>query len=1145
MKYILAVILILSGVIAVSQQPFPITQTIGSVKNTVAAKGMFTADSGFVIRTRFNDTADNSLATIKQVPGVIINVGDRLFMRDSTATKWVSIGGGGGGVTSIGVINSQTKSANGAVISGTSLVMQTVDATYPGLMTSADKLRLDSTSYLTIDKTYDSLAWGRNDSVFLVKSLRMQVNGGTISPTTTDSTLSYNLTSLATSLTNGLTLSSGVGKWGGALTDAITSITGASYTKSIQFEQLNQISIEANQYQFQAYNGNITDGFAMNGSGSGLQSENTGISYSELRVKYDTILFMPPLGLIKIDTLAAASNMTNKKVMVWDESTGIWQQITKDSIATGGGGGGVTSIGTINSQTKSANGAVITGTSLVMQTVDATYPGLMTSADKLRLDSTSYLSIDKTFDSLAWGRNDSVFLVKSLRVQVNGSTITPTTTDSTLSYNLTSLTTSLTNGLTLSSGVGKLGGALTENTNITNATGYTFKLHLDEDDSDVGLIGDTYNSLIGFQNGNIAIYQNGGATTLSVTSTYASLQAASGGYNTELLVYRDKVQVNPHLGALYIDTLQSAVGTKALRYNPTTGLVSYADTTSGGSPAGNYGNVQLNRNGAFATPASDSLDFDAGLSIKGSLTVSSLTSGRVPFISTSGLITDDAKLTFSAGSYPSLTIGAAGGVESSIGLRDPAGTFGYVTSKNGLSLIGSNTYNGIYLYPSAAYIDRPFVSFYHNTGGPKSASFHKTVIGVDTLVGGLTDGSIQIIGSQGDSTSAATTNNGHAFRAIAKMYGNAASVNTFYSSIYMGNTNSGVTQGHGAAFQSDFFKTGSNTVDIFYHGTFLSDQILSGIVNKRYGIHFWDAHVNTGAQLGMQAFLKINKLDAATSNFDFLSDSASTAKLAGNIFLGDSTASDAGVNNSIHFFNGTAPSANISGAILYAEGGELKGRDAAGNITVITDPAGGSATDLSIGTRTATDLPLNSSTGADVSLPLATSTLAGIMSAADKARLDSNQYFTGGEGIIVTQKNDSTIEVSLKYDTTALASFGAGAGLSTDTAAFQTTSIYGSFYNSGSDTLIVTSMRGVLQGSSPDITYKVFFNDSINVEAGATALVTAGSNLTNTTTGSSVTSFNATKIPPGNWIWVKTSALAAKPTYFSLTIIGYKKRVAP
>ena len=40
----------------------------------------------------------------------------------------------GGGVSAIGTINSQTKSANGAVISGTDLVMQTADATNPGLV---------------------------------------------------------------------------------------------------------------------------------------------------------------------------------------------------------------------------------------------------------------------------------------------------------------------------------------------------------------------------------------------------------------------------------------------------------------------------------------------------------------------------------------------------------------------------------------------------------------------------------------------------------------------------------------------------------------------------------------------------------------------------------------------------------------------------------------------------------------------------------------------------------------------------------------------------------------------------------------------------------------------------------------------------
>lgn len=49
--------------------------------------------------------------------------------------------GGGGGVSSIGTINSQTKSANGAVVSGSTLVMQEADATSNGLVsTSAQTL---------------------------------------------------------------------------------------------------------------------------------------------------------------------------------------------------------------------------------------------------------------------------------------------------------------------------------------------------------------------------------------------------------------------------------------------------------------------------------------------------------------------------------------------------------------------------------------------------------------------------------------------------------------------------------------------------------------------------------------------------------------------------------------------------------------------------------------------------------------------------------------------------------------------------------------------------------------------------------------------------------------------------------------------
>ena len=146
-------------------------------------------------------------------------------------------------------------------------------------------------------------------------------------------------------------------------------------------------------------------------------------------------------------------------------------------------------------------------------------------------------------------------------------------------------------------------------------------------------------------------------------------------------------------------------------------------------------------------------------------------------------------------------------------------------------------------------------------------------------------------------------------------------------------------------------------------------------------------------------------------------------------------------------------------------------------------------------------------------------------------------YANSGNSKLYT-KNDAAKEAQLIQDLQLV--FGAGSGADSDTTAFTTSAIYGSFYNDA-DTIVVTSMRAVLQGTSPDITYKVWYNDSLNVEAGATALVTAGSQVTNTTTGTNVTSFNVTKIPPGVWVWVKFSTVATKPKYFSLTINGYHK----
>lgn len=142
---------------------------------------------------------------------------------------------------------------------------------------------------------------------------------------------------------------------------------------------------------------------------------------------------------------------------------------------------------------------------------------------------------------------------------------------------------------------------------------------------------------------------------------------------------------------------------------------------------------------------------------------------------------------------------------------------------------------------------------------------------------------------------------------------------------------------------------------------------------------------------------------------------------------------------------------------------------------------------------------------------------------------------------VLFSADDLTI-YTRQQDTISLASFGGGSGAAGDTTTFSTSAIYGSFYNSGSDTLIITSFQIGLQGTSPSITTEVFYNDSLNISAGATKLVNAGSAVTGIYGLTTVLSLDNTKIPPGNWVWVKTSAVTTKPTYFTLTLIGYKKR---
>jgi len=129
-------------------------------------------------------------------------------------------------------------------------------------------------------------------------------------------------------------------------------------------------------------------------------------------------------------------------------------------------------------------------------------------------------------------------------------------------------------------------------------------------------------------------------------------------------------------------------------------------------------------------------------------------------------------------------------------------------------------------------------------------------------------------------------------------------------------------------------------------------------------------------------------------------------------------------------------------------------------------------------------------------------------------------------------------------DTIPLFVFGLGSGHSADTALFNNGRLAGAFYNSGSDTLYVTELRGVLVEGTGTETIDVQVSWHTNMkDVSAINLNTTALTINNTTTGTSDTSFNNNGIPPGRWVWCVLSGASSgnKPTALMLTMTGYRR----
>ena len=134
-------------------------------------------------------------------------------------------------------------------------------------------------------------------------------------------------------------------------------------------------------------------------------------------------------------------------------------------------------------------------------------------------------------------------------------------------------------------------------------------------------------------------------------------------------------------------------------------------------------------------------------------------------------------------------------------------------------------------------------------------------------------------------------------------------------------------------------------------------------------------------------------------------------------------------------------------------------------------------------------------------------------------------------------------DVRLLADTIPIFVFGLGSGVAADTAVFKDNAIAGVFYNSGSDTLKITSLMGVLAEGSGTETIAVQVSWHATFKSGsATNLNSSALTVNSITTGTSDTSFANDKIPPGVFVWCTLSGTSAgnKPSLLILTMSGYR-----
>lgn len=384
-------------------------------------------------RTLSGGTTVNNLNNATNVPYTPTTPGDWGVVPTEVggALDYLAAAAASGGASAVGTIDSVSKAANGAVISGSAIYMQTADVTHPGLVSTStqtfagNKTFLNNLKLSLVTPTNPLKTDGSGNITSSLINLATDVtgiltvpNGGSgLSTISSGALLIGNGASTPTLITGGTV--GYVPMWNGSTwlpsAGGGSGVTGVgsldSQTKSADGLVIlgSNIYAQSADPSFAGLVSTSTQTFA----GSKFFQNFINIPYTSssyplktdgsknivgglISLTADVVGTLPVSnGGTGVATISSGAlligNGTSAPTFITGGTTGYVPTWNGSTWTPQAGSGGVTTVGTIDSQSKSANGLVINGSNIYAQNADPSFPGFVST-------STQTFAGNKTFN---------------------------------------------------------------------------------------------------------------------------------------------------------------------------------------------------------------------------------------------------------------------------------------------------------------------------------------------------------------------------------------------------------------------------------------------------------------------------------------------------------------------------------------------------------------------------------------------------------------------------------------------------------------------------------------------------------------------------------------------------------------------------